>query len=144
MKRSYDFHRVRSHRPYTIATLAALLGAGERTVRRWIERDGLAVAIVDHSRPIILLGSKVKAWGLARKKAKRQPCGFGEMYCVRCKTPRRIDPDSFHIILRNQTKLTVKGDCETCGLTLHRFGSPSNRAALEAEFGPKRPDNPAA
>lgn len=144
MKRSYDFHRVRSHRPYTIATLAALLGVDKRTVRRWIEHDGLDVAIVDHSRPIILQGSKVKAWGIARQKAKRRPCGFGEMYCVRCKAPRRINPDSFQIVQHNQSKLTVKGDCQTCSLTLRRFGSPSNRAALEAEFGPKRPDNPAA
>ncbi|GGX73184.1 hypothetical protein GCM10011309_23980 [Litorimonas cladophorae] len=144
MKRSYDFHRVRSHRPYTIATLAALLGVDKRTVRRWIESDRLDVAIVEHSRPVILLGSKVKAWGTARQRAKKQPCAYGEIYCVRCKTPRRIKPDSFLIVQPNQSKLTVKGECCRCDLTLNRFGSPANRAALEAEFGPKRPDNPAA
>ena len=144
MKRSYDYQRVRSHRPYTIATLAALMDVDQATVRRWINRNGLKVAVVSEKRPIILQGSKVKAWMKARQTAQRQPCAPNEMYCVRCKSPRQIAPESFHIVQRNAAKLTVKGNCVTCGLGLHRFGSVTNRAKLEAQFGPKPPDKPAA
>ena len=144
MNRSYDFQRVRSHRPYTITSLAVLFDINPATVRRWIKRDGLNVAIVDESRPIILQGSKVKVWGKALQQAKKRPCASGEMYCVRCKKPSRVNPDSVQIIQHNQSKLTVKGECKGCGMTLHRFGSIRNRASLEAQFGPKPPDSPAA
>jgi len=144
VKRSYDYQRVRSHRPYTIATLATLMDVSQATVRRWIRLHGLDVAIVTHTRPIILQGSKVKAWMKARQIAKKQPCASNEIYCVGCKNPRQIAPESFHIVQRNAAKLTVKGNCITCGLGLHRFGSVAYRANLEAQFGPKPPDNPAA
>ena len=114
------------------------------TVRRWIRLYGLDAAIVTQSLPIILQGSKVKAWMKARQIAKKQPCASNEIYCVGCKNPRQIAPESFHIVQRNAAKLTLKGNCVTCGLVLHRFGSVANRATLEAQFGPKPPDIPAA
>ncbi|WP_427451998.1 hypothetical protein [Litorimonas sp. WD9-15] len=144
MSLSKDYQRVRSHRPYTIVTLAELLEVNPATIRRWINLHGLDVAITNTRRPIILNGAKIKDWMKARQVAKRKPCGPNEMYCVRCKVPRQIKGDTFHIIQRNASKLTVKGDCKTCGLTLQRFGSVANRAALEAVFCPKRSDNPAA
>ena len=144
MKRSYDYQRVRSHRPYTIPKLAELLGVSEATVRRWIRLNGLDGAIIDHKRPTLLQGAKVKAWLKARQKAKRQPCAPNEMYCMRCKTPRQIRPESFHIVQRNEVNLTVKGECVKCGSKLQRFGSVADRAALEAAFGRKPPDSLAA
>lgn len=143
MKRAYDFQQVRKNRPYTVQSLAKQLDVNDRTVRRWIKYDGLDAAIIDHDRPIILQGAKVKEWGKARQKALKQPCAENEIYCVRCKVPRQINPDSFHIIQRSQTNLTVKGDCKTCGLTLHRFGSVANRAALEGQFAPNPTDGQA-
>ena len=144
MKRSYDYQRVRSHRPYTIATLAALYDVDPATVRRWIKHGGLDVAIICKKRPIVLQGSLVKAWMKARKTAKKQPCAPNEMYCVRCKAPRQIAPESFHIVQRDAANLTAKGECVTCGAKLRRFGSVANRAALEAAFQKNPADTAAA
>ena len=142
MKRSYDYQRVRSHRPYTIASLAELFDVDQATVRRWIKRDGLDVAIISTARPIVVQGRLVKAWMKACQSAKKQPCAPNQMYCVRCKTPRHIRPESFEIVLRNTSKLTAQGDCEACGLTLRRFGTRANRAALEAAFAPNPDQRP--
>lgn len=144
MSLSKDYQRVRSNRPYTIVTLAELLEVNPATIRRWIKLHGLDSAITDTRRPIILNGAKIKDWMKARQADKRQPCAPNEMYCVRCKAPRRIKAETFHIFQRKASKLAAKGECEACGLTLQRFGSVANRAALEAVFGPKGPDNPAA
>ena len=143
MKRSYDYQRVRSHRPYTITTLAKLMEVNPATVRRWIKLNGLDVAIVSETGRTILQGAKIKAWMKARQIAKKQPCAPNEMYCVRCKAPRQITPESLHIVQQNAVKLTVNGHCVTCGLSLQRFGSSANRANLEAQFGPKTPNNQA-
>lgn len=144
MARPNDWQRVRSHRPYTIRTLATLLEKDPATVRRWINRHGLDIAIVSDTRPIILQGSKVKAWMKARQTARRKPCAPNQMFCVRCKESRQIVPNSFHIVQRNQSSLTLKGDCEVCQLTLQRFGSVAHRAALEAAFAQKPSDRQGA
>lgn len=135
MKRSYNFQLVRSHRPYTIASLAKLLGVSPATVRRWIKVNGLDVAIVSETGPIILKGDKVKAWGKARQQARRQPCKPDEIYCVRCKSPQRIKPETFHTVQHNTVNLTAKGDCVTCGLRMGQFGSVANLSSLEVRFG---------
>ena len=137
MKRSFNYQRVRSHRPYTIAKLAALYDVDPATVRRWIKRNGLDVAIVCKQRPVILQGKLVKAWMKARQTAKKQPCAPDQMYCVRCKEPRHIRSDNSLIVQLRGPKLTAQGDCDACGLTLRRFGTTANRAALEAAFRPK-------
>ena len=144
MKRSYDYQRVQSHRPYTIKTLASRFEVDPATVRRWIKHGGLDVAIICKKRPIVLQGSLVKAWMKARKTAKKQPCAPNELYCVRCKAPRQIATESFHILQRDAANLTAKGECVTCGAKLRRFGSMANRAKLEAAFGQNAPDTPAA
>lgn len=73
----------------------------------------------------------------AREKAKKQPCAPDEMYCVKCKVPRKIAKGSFQTKPTNAEKLTVKGDCKTCGLTLHGFNIAANLHALKARYDPK-------
>ena len=137
MKRSYDYQRVRTHRPYTITSLAKLFEVNPATVRRWIKHDGLKVAIISEERPIVMQGRLVKVWMKTWQSARKQPCAPNEMYCVRCKAPRQIATESFHIVQRNEANLTVKGNCIACNAKLQRFGSVTNRGALEDAFGQK-------
>lgn len=137
MKRKYDYRRVKSNRPYTLATLAKLFGVHSATVRGWIKKDGLSVAVVGQSHSIILHGAKVKAWMKAREKAKRRPCAPDEMFCTRCKEPRKIAEGSFRIKSGNTQKVTAIGDCIICGLTLRNFNIASNLDDLKRRYDPK-------
>gem|GEM_PF-1771924 len=144
MKRSYNYQRIRSHRPYTITSLAELFEINPATVRRWIKKDGLDTAVTSWERPIILSGAMIKGWMKARQRAKRQPCAANEVYCVGCKLPRRIHFETLQIIQHKAKTLTVRGGCIECGLTIQRFGSVANRPALEAAFRSNSPDSQAA
>ena len=138
MSRSYDWQRVRSHRPYTVESLAALYGVNVATVRRWIRSHGLDIAVVATDRPMILSGRLTRDWMRKREDGRKQPCGRGEVYCVACKAPRRLKDETAHIVLHKPPKMTVEGDCDACGLTLRRFANMAERGDLEASFGLKR------
>lgn len=141
MARSYDWQRIKTNRPYTLDGLAALYDVHPATVRRWINKGGLSVAISDHSRPMLLSGAKARAWMKAFGASRRQPCGPNEMYCVACKSPRTVAPNTVRITRHKPPKITLRGDCSGCARTLHRFDTDANRAALTVRFGLNPPNN---
>lgn len=141
MARSYDWQRIRIHRPYTLETFAALFYVHPATVRRWIKFDGLDVAIVSHHRPMILNAKAAREWMRKRESDRKQPCGPNDMYCVACKAPRNVQPNTVRIVTPKPPKIIVKGDCIVCNLTLRRFDTEANRAALEARFDISPPDS---
>ena len=135
MARSYDWQRIRTHRPYTLKSLGDLYGVHPATVRRWIKVEGLSVAIVGTGKPVILNGKSARDWMRKREAARKQPCGPDEVYCVACKSPRPLSPGTARIVAGTAPKINVEGACTGCGRTLRRFDTEANRAALEARFG---------
>ena len=138
MQRKYDYRLIRRHRPYTIASLAKLYQVSPGTVRAWINKHGLECALTSTERPQILDGKKTKAWMKQWQHSKKQKCRPDEMYCVRCKSPRPIVPDSFVILPSNTNKITAQGDCVECGLTLNSFNTRANIDELRRRFTPKK------
>jgi len=141
MQRKYDYRLIKSHRPYTLITLAKLLDVHPATIRAWIKNNGLSCAVVADTRPMILSGVKVKAWMEKRHKAKKRPCASNEMYCVKCKEPRQIAKGSFRIKSGNAQKITVMGDCADCGMTLRNFYIKANLDDLTARYAPRALSN---
>ena len=85
MARRYNVRRVKIHRSYSVAEVARLLDVSKLTVMRWIARG---LPLIERKRPYLIHGSDLRAFLLANRPA-RQPCGPGEMYCLRCRAPRR-------------------------------------------------------
>lgn len=144
MAQSYGWQRIKTHWPYTLDDLAALYDVHPATVRRWIKKDGLSVAVVDQTRPMILSGAKARAWMKAREANRRQPCGPNEMYCVACKSPQTVAPESVQFITHQPPKITLTGDCSGCGRTLRRFDTEANRDALATRYGLRPRDSQGA
>jgi hypothetical protein len=140
----YDWQRIKTNRPYTLEKFAALYGLHPATVRRWIKLGGLSIAIIDQTRPMLLSGAKARHWMKAQQTDRSQKCGPNEIYCVACKTPQTVAPETVQIITHNSPKITLTGGCDGCGRTLHRFDTEANRAALVVRFGLKPPDSQGA
>ncbi|MGA8429353.1 MAG: helix-turn-helix domain-containing protein [Candidatus Sulfotelmatobacter sp.] len=86
MGKSQPNHRlVKIHRSYTVGEVADLLGHHKNTVRRWI-MDGLST--IDGKRPMLILGRVLIEFLQKRRGGKKQPCGPGQLYCVRCHAPK--------------------------------------------------------
>ncbi len=142
MARSYDWQLIRTHRPYTLETFAALFDVHPATVRRWIKCNGLDVAIVSDQRPLILSGRQARDWMRKWGASRKQPCGPGEIYCVACKAPRTPLSGTVYIVTPKPPKIILQGECSTCGRTLRRFDTEPNRPALEADFDLKSDHDP--
>jgi len=86
MKRRHPNHRlVKMHRSYTVEEVAKLFDIHKNTVRRWV-KDGLVT--IDDKRPMLILGHVLVAFLQARRTKNKQPCKPGELYCVRCRSPK--------------------------------------------------------
>src|ERR1700686_4134497 len=86
MSKRHPNHRlVKIHRNYTGEEAARLLNIQKNTARQWI-RSGLPT--IDDKRPILIRGRELIAFLQIRRAGRKQPCRAGQMYCVRCHSPR--------------------------------------------------------
>lgn len=84
-KRHPNYRLVKIHRSYTIEEIANLFGNHKNTVRRWI-KEGLAT--IDGNRPMLILGRVLVEFLKVRRRKNKQTCQPGELYCVRCRSPK--------------------------------------------------------
>jgi excisionase family DNA binding protein len=64
MARRFNYRRVKIHRNYTIAELAARIGAHKQTISRWI---AAGLPTTDSRRPFLIRGDEFRAFMRARE-----------------------------------------------------------------------------
>jgi excisionase family DNA binding protein len=116
MARRYNFRRVKIHRNYTPAEIGELLGVHKHTVGRWIA-SGLP--LIDLRRPYLIHGTELRAF-LAARQPRRHPLQPGEMFCLRCRVPRRPAGDMADLISRSESSGKLSGICPDCETIMHR------------------------
>ena len=109
--------RAKLHWSYTAHELADRLGVHKNTVRYWI-KSGLPV--LDGSRPALILGSEFQAWWGARRNATKRPCQPGQMYCFKCREPKRPALGMVDYVATNAATGNLKALCEACDTAMHR------------------------
>src|SRR5271170_4234582 len=110
-KRRPNHRLVKIHRSYTVEEVAVLFGTHKNTVRAWV-KAGLPTC--DSKRPMLILGRELAAYLQARRMKNRRPCQPGEIYCVRCRAPKRPAGDmaDYQVITANLGNLI--GICPAC------------------------------
>ncbi|WP_430417027.1 helix-turn-helix domain-containing protein [Parasphingorhabdus sp.] len=82
-----NYQLVKQHFNYSADDISRLLDVHKNTVRKWI-KHGLPV-IDDDRKPKLVLGSDLRSWLEQKRKSAKQPCRPGELFCLKCKIPKR-------------------------------------------------------
>ena len=122
VKRHPNPCRVKRLRQYTVEELATLLRLHKNTVRTWM-KQGLNPT--DDRRPALFRGIDVQEFLRARRRKAKRPCGPGEMYCLKCRAPKRPDGDIADLNIQGATSGSLIGICPTCATMLYRRVNPS-------------------
>jgi len=117
MKRRFNPNLAKIHRNYTVEEAAELYGVFKGTVRAWI-KAGLPV--INDKRPMLILGSDLVAFHQARRTKNKQQCKPGEMYCVRCRAPKKPAGDMADCRIITETIGNLEAICPDCDKIMNR------------------------
>ena len=123
--------RVKIHRTYTIEEAASLLSVHRNTVRNWI-KDGLP--LVDDERPLLILGFELARYLKQKRKRRKRPCGPGELYCFRCRAPRKAAGKRAKLVPRTDTLGALVATCAVCQTQMNRQVNISNLRAVRGDL----------
>ena len=116
-KRHPNYRLVKIHRNYSVEEVAALFDIHKNTVRAWI-KEGLPVT--DDKRPMLILGHDLAAFIKARRSKNKHPCQPGEIYCVRCRQPKRPAADMADFEPVTGLVGSLIGICPDCETMMYR------------------------
>jgi len=116
-KRTYNIGIIKKTYSYKIEEIANLFGIHKGTVRQWC-KDGLKK--VDKFRPFLIRGSDIVEFLREKQSRKKRKCLPDELYCFRCRLPRR--PKDMKVIIEMRTKKVglMKGLCSACNSKINK------------------------
>ena len=116
-KRHYNPNLAKIHRSYSVEELADLYGVYKGTVRAWI-KAGLPT--MNKKRPTLIRGSDLRDFLRAKRTKNKQSCKAGEMYCFKCRTPKKPDGNMVDFQTITETIGNLVGICPTCNTIMNR------------------------
>jgi hypothetical protein len=132
MRKRHPNHRlVKIHRNYTVGEIADLFGTHKNTVRRWI-KTGLTIC--DEKRPILILGHHLASFIQARRAKNKQPCRPGEIYCVRCRSPKSPAGDMADYLPVTETIGNLEAICPDCNCIIYRRVNLANLGLVQGKM----------
>ena len=118
MPRQPNWRRVKRNRNYTYEEAARLLEAHPRTVRNWVQRDGLPA--LAEQRPHLIVGSILSDFLRDRRQARKTRLKPHELYCLRCRVARVPAGHMVDCILSDAPTGNLCGICPACDGLMHK------------------------
>lgn len=113
-----NYRLVKIHRNYTVEEAAILLGVHKNTIRQWV-KQGLPVS--DGQRPMLFLGREFKVFLQARRTKNKRQCEPGEIYCVKCRAPKKPASGMMDYYPRSVSLGKLVGICPDCGSIMNQL-----------------------
>lgn len=108
---------IKCHRNYSVEEVARLLDLHRNTVRQWIK---LGLPVCDGRKPTLILGRDLIAFVQARRSGSKRPCQRGEIFCMRCRVPRRPAGDMVDCEALTDRVGNLIGICPVCDALMYR------------------------
>jgi len=116
-RRQHNPQLVKIHRTYSVEEIAALLDVHKHTVRTWLD---LGLRPIDNRRPTLVDGAVLAAFLRGRRTQGRQKCSVAEIFCLRCRKPRRPAEAMVDYIAMTPSSGNLRAICPCCGGLMHR------------------------
>jgi hypothetical protein len=129
---------VKRHLSYTVEEVARLFGIHRNTVREWIKR-GLPTC--DNRRPTLLVGRHLFEFLRARELTNRRRCAAGEIYCMKCRQPRRPAGGMVDYVERDRGPGNLVGICPSCETLMFRRVNRSKLEEVTADLHVSAPEH---
>ena len=130
-KRRPNYRLVKIHRSYTVEEAARLFGVHKNTVRAWV-KAGLPTC--DSRRPTLILGRDLRAFLQERRTKNKRPCKPGEIYCVRCRAPKRPAGDMADYQPITASLGNLIGICPDCNGMIYRRASSTKLTEIQGNL----------
>ncbi len=126
-RQRYPLNRIKTGCSHEVAEAAKLFGVHRNTIRRWL-KEGLPT--IDRRRPLLVHGAALKAFLAERQRSRRCKCQHGELYCCRCRAPRKPWGNTADVTFRTSKIANLTALCCDCGTLMHQTISRSELPKL--------------
>jgi hypothetical protein len=134
--RRISTRRVKSRLTYTVAQAARIVDAHEHTIRAWLD-EGLET--IGGKGRTLIFGAAIIEFVDKRRVKRKRPCGVGEVYCVKCHTPKKPAYNMADLIQEKAEVGRLEGLCPTCGTMICRRVNLSKIEAIKGDLDVRIP-----
>ena len=111
-------NKAKIHRSYTVEEVSCLFSVHKNTVREWVKKG---LRICDNQRPMLILGSDLREFIQAKNTKRKQKCRLYEMYCLRCRAPRKPADNMIEYEPISNITGRLIGICSCCEGIINKF-----------------------
>jgi hypothetical protein len=122
---------IKIHRTCKMGEAAEALGVHKNTVANWL---GQGLRAIDRARPILIHGGELRRFLNERRRQRKSPCKSHELWCLRCRAPRRPDGGLLDYHPMTASRGNLRGLCPECGCLMHRHVSRAQLTVMGAHF----------
>jgi len=120
-KPRYSLKPIRRNYTYSVDEIAELFGITPDTVFRWIRNEGLKR--IPQSRKYFVHSAELTKFLTKRNAKNKQPCNEDEIFCCKCRKPRKPEPASLEFRHLPNKTIRVIGKCCVCGIRMNKLVS---------------------
>lgn len=131
MKKRFNPNLAKLHRNYSITEVASLYQVHKNTVRNWI-KAGLPTC--DAIRPILILGKDLRFFLQERRAKQRKKCRIDEIFCLRCKEPRRLVDGLVEYQQLTSSRGCLSSLCPVCTCLVNKYVSIDKLNAIRQQL----------
>jgi hypothetical protein len=130
-RRKYNTRRISSKMSYSVQEIAELCSLHKNAVLTWV-RSGLKT--IDQKKPYLINGAVLIEYINNKQKSRKHKCKPNELFCFKCRQPRKPKTDSVSITTRNIHRLKISAKCEVCETKMFKEASVQRRPELEKTY----------